>query len=123
MLDNLSPKVYYKICLKKYNLKTQIYMKKDIHPTYYEKAKVICACGNSFIAGSTKPELKVELCSACHPFYTGKQKLVDSARRVEKFQAKVSAQKQISKIRKGKKAKRAVRAKKTATVKKSIAKK
>ncbi|PIV51631.1 50S ribosomal protein L31 [Candidatus Falkowbacteria bacterium CG02_land_8_20_14_3_00_36_14] len=98
-------------------------MKKDIHPTYYEKAKVICACGNSFIAGSTKPELKVELCSACHPFYTGKQKLVDSARRVEKFQAKVSAQKQISKIRKGKKAKRAVRAKKTATVKKSIAKK
>ena len=96
-------------------------MKKDIHPTYYEKAKVICACGNSFIAGSTKPELKVELCSACHPFYTGKQKLVDSARRVEKFQARVKAQKEMAKTHKGKRVKRAAkakaRAKKEVTVK------
>ena len=98
-------------------------MKKDIHPKYYKDAKVSCVCGHTFVTGSTLAEIKTELCSACHPFYTGKQKLVDSARRVEKFQAKVSAQKQISKIRKGKKAKRAVRAKKTATVKKSIAKK
>ncbi|MFA5247850.1 MAG: 50S ribosomal protein L31 [Patescibacteria group bacterium] len=71
-------------------------MKKDIHPKYYEDAKVTCVCGNKFTTGSTKPEIKVELCSACHPFYTGKQKLVDTARRVEKFQAKVSAHKEVS---------------------------
>ncbi len=66
-------------------------MKKDIHPKYYPAAKVACACGNNFVSGSTLPELKVEICSACHPFYTGKQKLLDSARRVEKFRAKVDA--------------------------------
>lgn len=86
-------------------------MKKDIHPKYNEKAKVICACGNSFVVGSTIDEIKTELCSQCHPFYTGKQKLVDSARRVEKFQAKVSAKEEVSKTRKGKKIKRATRAK------------
>ena len=96
-------------------------MKKDIHPEYHTDAKVVCACGNKFTAGSTQPELKVELCSACHPFYTGKQKLVDTARRVEKFQAKVDAQKQVAKVRKGKKVKRAaqakIKAKKEVTVK------
>ena len=70
-------------------------MKKDIHPKYYPKAKMTCACGNSFTTGSTLPELKVEICSACHPFYTGKQKLLDSARRVEKFQAKMKAKTKI----------------------------
>jgi len=60
-------------------------MKKDIHPEYHKNARVICACGNEFHTGSTIKELRVELCSACHPFYTGKQKLVDTARRVEKF--------------------------------------
>jgi large subunit ribosomal protein L31 len=65
-------------------------MKKDIHPTYHKDAKVTCACGNSFTVGSTIPEIKVELCSACHPFYTGKQKLVDTARRVEKFQERMA---------------------------------
>lgn len=89
-------------------------MKKDIHPKYYKEAKVICVCGNNFITGSTLPEIKTELCSACHPFYTGKQKLVDTARRVEKFRGRVEAQKQISKIRKGKKIKRVVQAKKRA---------
>lgn len=59
-------------------------MKKDIHPKYYE-AKVTCVCGNSFTVGSTKKEIKVDICSACHPVYTGKQKIVDSAGRVEKF--------------------------------------
>jgi len=86
-------------------------MKKDIHPKYYKDVKVICACGNNFTTGSTLPELKTELCSVCHPYYTGKQKLVDTARRVEKFQAKMEAKGQISKIRKGKKVKRAVQAK------------
>jgi large subunit ribosomal protein L31 len=70
-------------------------MKKDIHPKYYADAKVTCACGNVFTTGSTKPELRVDLCSACHPFYTGKQKLVDTARRVEKFQAKMEASSKI----------------------------
>lgn len=86
-------------------------MKKDIHPKYYPEAKVACACGNSFITGSTFPELKIEICSACHPFYTGKQKLIDSARRVEKFQAKVAARAKIAPTRQGKKVKRAAKAK------------
>ncbi len=60
-------------------------MKKQIHPTYYPQAKVSCACGNSFITGSTIPEIKVDICSACHPFFTGSQKLVDTQGRVERF--------------------------------------
>ncbi len=60
-------------------------MKKDIHPTYYPKAKVVCACGNSFTIGSTVEQMSVEICSTCHPFFTGKQKLMDSAGRVERF--------------------------------------
>ena len=59
-------------------------MKKDIHPDYNE-VKVTCACGNSFKTRSTKKEITVEICSACHPFFTGKQKLVDAAGRVEEF--------------------------------------
>lgn len=59
-------------------------MKKDIHPDYNE-VKVTCACGNNFKTRSTKKEITVEICSACHPFFTGKQKLVDAAGRVEKF--------------------------------------
>jgi large subunit ribosomal protein L31 len=64
-------------------------MKKDIHPKYYPKAKVICACGNTFEVGSTSPEIHVEICSACHPFYTGTQKLVDTAGRVERYQERL----------------------------------
>jgi len=60
-------------------------MKKKIHPDYHD-VTVTCACGNSFETRSTKKVLKVEICSACHPFFTGKQKLVDSAGRVERFQ-------------------------------------
>ncbi len=78
-------------------------MKKDIHPEYYPKAKVTCACGNTFTVGSTLKEIKVELCSACHPFYTGKQKLVDSARRVEKFKEKMEKKAAISATKKEKK--------------------
>lgn len=62
-------------------------MKKDIHPKYQE-ATVTCACGNTFQTRSTVNNIKVELCSKCHPFFTGKQKLVDSAGRVEKFRRK-----------------------------------
>lgn len=63
-------------------------MKKDIHPEYFPNAKVTCACGNKFTVGSTKPEIAVEICYACHPFYTGNEKLIDTAGRVEKFKAK-----------------------------------
>ncbi len=60
-------------------------MKKDIHPKYFPKAKAVCACGQSFTIGSTKEEIQVEICSSCHPFYTGKEKLIDTAGRVERF--------------------------------------
>jgi large subunit ribosomal protein L31 len=63
-------------------------MKKDIHPTYYTDAVVICACGNTFVTGSTKKELRVESCSKCHPLFTGQQKIVDTEGRVEKFKRK-----------------------------------
>ncbi|MDI1472051.1 MAG: 50S ribosomal protein L31 [Thermodesulfovibrio sp.] len=62
-------------------------MKEKIHPQYKE-AKVICACGETFITHSTKPLIKVDICSKCHPFYTGKQKIVDTEGRVEKFMKK-----------------------------------
>ena len=62
-------------------------MKKNIHPKY-EETQVKCGCGNTFVTRSTVSDLHVEICSACHPFYTGKQKFVDSAGRIEKFQRK-----------------------------------
>jgi large subunit ribosomal protein L31 len=68
-------------------------MKSDIHPTYYKDAKVSCACGNKFTVGSTRPEIKVEICSACHPFYTGKGKLIDTAGRAERFKARAAKKK------------------------------
>jgi len=63
-------------------------MKKDIHPKYFPEAKVICACGNSFTVGATKSEIRVEICAKCHPFYTGENKLIDTAGRLEKFKAR-----------------------------------
>ena len=60
-------------------------MKKNIHPKYYPEAKIICACGNVITTGSIRPEMKVEVCSACHPFYTGKKRLIDSTGRVDRF--------------------------------------
>ena len=66
-------------------------MKKDIHPEYKE-AIVTCACGNTFKVGSTLPKIEVEICSACHPFYTGEEKVLDTAGRVEKFKARAAKQ-------------------------------
>jgi len=60
-------------------------MKKGIHPKYYSDAKIICACGNIIETGSTVKEMKVEICSACHPFYTGKKKILDTTGRVDRF--------------------------------------
>ncbi|MFA5229901.1 MAG: 50S ribosomal protein L31 [Candidatus Paceibacterota bacterium] len=69
-------------------------MKKDIHPKYYE-SKVKCACGNTFVVGSTSETLDVEVCSQCHPFYTGKSKKLDIAGRVNKFEKKVTKAKEL----------------------------
>ena len=63
-------------------------MKKDIHPSYHPKAVVRCVCGNAFIVGSTMPKIEVEICSNCHPLYTGEEKLIDTAGRVEKFKTR-----------------------------------
>ena len=60
-------------------------MKDKIHPKYYPNAKVVCACGNTFTTGSTKELLKVELCSKCHPFFTGQRRVLDATGRVERF--------------------------------------
>ena len=60
-------------------------MRQGIHPEYHHDTVVKCACGNTFTTGSVKPELKVEICSKCHPFFTGKQKIVDVGGRVDKF--------------------------------------
>ena len=83
------------------------YMKKDIHPEYHTKAKISCACGATFTTGSTVKELSIEICSKCHPFYTGKDKLIDTAGRVDRFKRLVDKKAEVSKERKGKKVKRA----------------
>jgi large subunit ribosomal protein L31 len=68
-------------------------MKEKIHPKYYPNAKVKCACGNTFEVGSTKEFIEIEVCSKCHPFYTGKSKLVDTLGMVEKFKRKLEKKK------------------------------
>lgn len=61
-------------------------MKAKIHPEYFPNAQVVCGCGNTFTTGSTKKMLKVELCSKCHPFFTGERRMIDTAGRVERFE-------------------------------------
>jgi len=73
-------------------------MKTQAHPKYFEEAQVICACGNRFTVGSTREIIHVELCNKCHPFYTGEQKFVDSASRIEKFQKKKKIAEQFKAI-------------------------
>jgi large subunit ribosomal protein L31 len=60
-------------------------MKDKIHPKFYDDAQVVCSCGNTFTIGSTKKQLRVELCAKCHPFFTGERKMIDTAGRVERF--------------------------------------
>lgn len=67
-------------------------MKPSIHPTYHQDAVVVCGCGNTFTTGSTKKELKVELCSKCHPFFTGEQRIVDTEGRVERMKRRFNLQ-------------------------------
>ena len=82
-------------------------MKPEIHPKYYQ-ANVKCACGNEFVVGSTRKEMKLDICSACHPFFTGKQKFVDTAGRVDKFFRKYGDEAQ-AKFQKKKKVRRVIR--------------
>ncbi|NLO74344.1 MAG: 50S ribosomal protein L31 [candidate division WS1 bacterium] len=77
-------------------------MKPGIHPEYME-SKVICACGSTFVTRSTKPEIKVEVCSACHPFYTGQQKMIDSEGRVDRFIRRYNLQDRYKRSRKAEK--------------------
>lgn len=63
-------------------------MKADIHPQYFEEAEVSCVCGNTFKTGSVKKEIRIDICSNCHPFFTGKQKLLDTEGRIDRFRKK-----------------------------------
>lgn len=72
-------------------------MKKDIHPAYYPNATTHCACGNIFHIGATKEHMEVEICSNCHPFYTGKKKILDTMGRVEKFKKRVARKDEFKK--------------------------
>lgn len=82
---------------------TDTAVKKDIHPPYYADAEIRCACGNIMHLGSTQKNVGVEICSACHPFYTGKEKLIDTAGRVEKFEKRRAAAKKHTAKKKTKK--------------------
>lgn len=72
-------------------------MKKDIHPKYDMKTKAICACGAVFLVGSTLDEIRMEICSQCHPFYTGNDKVMDTAGRVERFNKRKAATLKVKK--------------------------
>jgi len=85
-------------------------MKKDIHPEYFKDAIIHCSCGKTFKIGSTRKEMHVEVCSACHPFYTGQDKMIDTAGRVEKFNKRLAKKAEL---------KTELKKKKTASVKKT----
>ena len=75
-------------------------MKKEIHPQYYKESKIKCACGAIFKTGSAKQEIQVEICSNCHPFFTGKEKLIDTMGRVERFKTRTANKKEaVKKVR------------------------
>lgn len=84
-------------------------MKKGIHPNYHKEATIVCSCGATLATGSTKKEMKVEICSSCHPFYTGKKKIIDTTGRVDRFKKlaeKAAAKKELLKTKKAKPAKK-----------------
>ena len=70
-------------------------MKKDIHPAYYSEAKVVCACGNTWTTGATQEVVRTDVCSACHPFFTGEQRIVDTAGQVERFMRRLERKVEI----------------------------
>lgn len=79
-------------------------MKSTIHPSYHSDAKIVCACGNQKVVGSTVPETHVELCNVCHPFYSGKKVLIDTEHRAEKFEARAKKQAEVMRLSKREKA-------------------
>lgn len=81
------------------------FMKQAIHPQYFENATVTCVCGNTFTIGSTQEVIRVELCSNCHPFYTGETRFVDSASRIQKFQTRTETARKYQVVKKDKKEK------------------
>lgn len=72
-------------------------MKKGIHPEYYPEARVVCGCGNSFTTGATKSLIKTDICSACHPFFTGEQRIVDTAGQVERYMRRLEKREELGK--------------------------
>jgi large subunit ribosomal protein L31 len=82
-------------------------MKLNVHPTWHEEAVVVCACGNTFTVGSTKPEIRIEICSKCHPFFTGETRLADTEGKVDRFVKKIEAAKKRAPDLAKKKAKKA----------------
>ncbi len=96
---------------------------KDIHPKYYPDAKIICACGNIITTGSTKPEMKVEVCSACHPFYTGKKRLVDTTGQLDRFQKRFEKTSKMQADAAKRKLKTAKKTKIKLVIKKKVSKK
>ncbi len=74
-------------------------MKAEIHPKYYAEAKVICACGNTWTTGSTKSEIRVDICSNCHPFYTGEQRIIDTEGQVDRFYKRLEVRTEYKKTR------------------------
>jgi len=81
-------------------------MKEGIHPQYYPEAKVICACGNTWTTGSTVPEIRVDVCSNCHPFYTGEQRIVDTEGQVDRFYKRLEARQRFIEEQEAKEAER-----------------
>ena len=71
-------------------------MKEKIHPKYYPEAKVVCACGNSWVTGATQEVVRTDVCSACHPFFTGEQRIVDTAGQVERFMRRLEKKVEIT---------------------------
>jgi large subunit ribosomal protein L31 len=96
-------------------------MKKNIHPEYFPNATITCACGNIIKTGSTKPEMHIEICSACHPFYTGKKKVIDTTGRVDRFKKRM--EKTVNILETAEQAKKALAAKKAKEKAKETAKK
>ncbi len=73
-------------------------MKKDIHPEYFPEARVVCGCGNTFVTGATKPMIKTDICSACHPFFTGEQRIVDTAGQVERYMRRLEKREEMETV-------------------------
>ena len=83
-------------------------MKEKIHPTYYPEATVVCACGNTWKTGSTQESLRTDVCSACHPFYTGEQRIVDTEGQVDRFYKKLKSYEELEKAKSERETKKAV---------------